>query len=425
MGIREWFVSRLVRVRAVVSLGFLAFVLAFFFSSEVAFAQGGAVCRQNTLLCMPSPGCDRAVLNETLCKNNCQVYRRWRLGNAECLVLYTCGDLDKTKQNLLKCRTIKAVQKDFRLRKCVKKDDDGDELKGFKPNDPAFPHQYELKKINAPGAWKNGATGQGVTVAVLDTGVNPVAELSGKLLPGFNAYNYAINGTITPGNVDTDPEEGHGTWVATTLAANTNNGLGTASPTFETKIYPVIISDEHGEGFEITIINGLIKAYEEGIRLVNLSFNDLPPNNMANPDAHPVLHQFFREFHDVGGLIFNGAGNDGVATNDPKTRNLIVVGATDKNDKVATFSNTGTPLWFMAPGVHTHATDKFGTTGIVSGTSFAGPLACSVAALIWSKFPTLTNDQVLDLMVQTAKKSKSKSAVFGFGIPDAQKATGK
>src|SRR5262249_104467 len=121
----------------------------------------------------------------------------------------------------------------------------------FFPNDPAFPSQYELRQITAPAGWRHGGKGQGVTIAVLDTGGNLIAELDGKLQSGLDAYQYVVSGQILPGNHDTDPAAlGHGTAVACSAAANTNNGIGTASPAQSSQIYPVIISDSTGQGFD-------------------------------------------------------------------------------------------------------------------------------------------------------------------------------
>lgn len=406
-----------------------ALALALLISTSPSFAQEGGTFRPGTLLISPSPSCPPDYLDKLLKDNGCTVKQTLQLRNRKCLVVSTTASLEQVKNSLCDCGHIEAVQYDyktqashFQLRHSFFRHRF---RRAFFPNDPAYPSQYELRKIRARGAWRNGAKGQGVTVAVLDTGCNPVAELSGKLLTGFNAYLFALNGTIAPGNVDTDPGLGHGTRVATTLAANTNNGLGTASPAFETKIYPVIISDETGEAFDVTFIIGLIKAYEEGIRLVNISFNDTPPNNIANQTNHPVVHQFLQEFHDTGGLVFNASGNDGVATQDPRTRNLIVVSGSDKRDQIWSSSNTGTPLWFAAPAVLTQATDKNGVTSFISGTSASSPLACGVAAQIWSKFPTLTNDQVLDRMVRSARRCiwGYTQEKYGFGIPNGRKAT--
>ncbi|HEY9788151.1 MAG TPA: S8 family serine peptidase [Candidatus Obscuribacterales bacterium] len=420
------------------------FVLIFFLIAMAPAYSQEADCRPETLLVMPKPGVTQQQVEDALKPYNAKIVRTLSGGSLTTYVIDTCecgGTLDQMKSTLQSLSVFQNVQKDY---KCAKTQGVGLWHRFFwggffnrppfpppplmAPNDPAYPSQYELRKLRIRGAWLVGAKGQNQTIAVLDTGCNRVSELGGdKLLAGFNAYQFVIDGQMLPGDHDTDPEPlGHGTAVATTLAAHTNNSTGTASPAYESKIYPVIISDPTGTAYDSTIIVGILLAQQEGIRLVNLSFQAPPPNTFANQTDHAILHAYMKQYHDsYNGLVFNCAGNDSYVDPNPRTNYLIMVSASDRLDQISFFSNTGTPLWFAAPGVSTQCTDKSGNTVFVNGTSFSSPLTCAVAAQVLSRFPNLTNDQLTARMARTARRfirgyTPSK---YGHGVPNARWAT--
>lgn len=390
-------------------------------SAPPVFAQGTGDFAANQLLVMPSPNCSEARVNEILSHHGCTVLSRMQLGTARCYVVSTTENLDSLTSDFCECGDIQAVQKNY---KCTTTQFVSFcRPRHFRPNDPAFPTQYELRKVRARGGWMHGAKGQGKTICILDTGVNPVQEMQGKLLTGFNAYNNIVYGTNEPGNVDTDPGQGHGTLTATAAAAVTNNAIGGASPARDSTVYPVIITDPQGFGYTGTIMLGLVKANENGAKISSCSFQFTPP--MTDEAAHPVLHEFLRQYYAQGGLFFSGAGNDGSVDNNPRRNYINPVSATDKEDAIASFSVTGTAISFAAPGVNCQSTNKNGQLSTNSGTSLSSPIAAGVAAQIWSKFPTWTNQQVLDRMARTARRDICgyTPTKYGNGIPNARKAT--
>lgn len=282
-------------------------------------------------------------------------------------------------------------------------------------NDPLFPQQYQLPQLNVPAAWNFKADGKGVTIGVIDSGVvGSQIDLSGRVDAGYN--------TITGGNGNSDPTNGfkHGTFVSTCAAASTNNNTLGAAPAFRSYIIPVDVFNGAQFVSDSNIIEAIFYLESRNVRLINLSINANVPFTYANQAQHPAMFQTFIDFYNGGGLIFNSAGNDGQFDNSPRTPNLIVVSAINANQKLANFSTRGTPLWFTAAGKNVVSSDAANQPAVADGTSFASPLACSVAAQIWSRKPFLTNTQVLQLMVNTAVQPPNyKINRFGYGIPNA------
>ena len=114
-----------------------------------------------------------------------------------------------------------------------------------------------------PAAWDT-RTGGGVTIAILDSGVDTThPDLEAQLVPGWNAYD---------NNSDTSDVFGHGTQVAGTAAAAGNNSIGVAGVAFGAKIMPIRVTDTSGMGYASSMANGLTWAADKGARAANLSF---------------------------------------------------------------------------------------------------------------------------------------------------------
>src|SRR5207249_216773 len=133
-------------------------------------------------------------------------------------------------------------------------------------NDPLFPHQWGLTQIKAPDAWAHGALGAGVTIAIVDTGVDlNHPDLGSKIVAGADLVS---GETCTPGDQDLN---GHGTHVAGIAAALTNNGIGVAGTAPDAKIMPVRVLDSTGSGSTDDVAAGIRWAADHGAQVINLS----------------------------------------------------------------------------------------------------------------------------------------------------------
>lgn len=280
--------------------------------------------------------------------------------------------------------------------------------------------------MNVPTGWANGGSGQGVTVGVIDTGViGTQIDLAGKVDAGFNERKGSGNG-----NTDQTPGPNafyHGTFVSTCSMGNTNNGILGAAPAYLANIIPVNVFDSSNTTSDADIINALFYLEGRNVKLVNLSVNANTPYTFANSRVHSALTTALADFYtNHNGLLFNAAGNDGKSDSSPRTNNLIVISSVTSSSTLSSFSTYGSPVWFAAPGSNITSGDGTNQLSTASGTSFASPLAMSVAAQIWGLRPNLTNAQVLNIMQTTTTKPVGYTqAKFGFGIVNSGAAVQK
>lgn len=251
------------------------------------------------------------------------------------------------------------------------------------PNDPLYPAWY-LQKIDAANAWTTTTGSSNVTIAVLDTGIDPThPDLALKLVPGRNIYD---------NNDDTHDVYGHGTPVAGIAGASSNNGIGVASVAWGCGIMPVRISDLSGMAPASTIASGLSWAADHGARVANVSYYVTGSKTISSAAKY---------FQSKGGVVVAAAGNFGTTETVPDDPYILTIGATDDQDVIYYYSNRGNNLDLVAPGNNT-TTLLGGLYGAGGGTSFAAPVVAGVAALMFSINPSLTPAAVTDLLKQNA-----------------------
>jgi thermitase len=272
------------------------------------------------------------------------------------------------------------------------------------PDDPQFPNQWHLSKIQAPTAWDMG-TGDGITVAILDDGVDPDhPDLEGRLVSGWNAVSL---------NEDTAPVNVHGTRVAGVVAAETNNAIGVASSAYGAHLMPVrVTNSSNGYAYDSDIARGLTWAADHGAQVANISYD------VTNSEAVSSAAQYMR---NQGGVVVVAAGNTGGNPGYSDNPYVISVSATTSTDTKASWSSYGDYVDVSAPGVGIVSTNDGGGYISSSGTSMASPIAAGVVALIMGANGALVPSEVESLLTSTADDlgSVGQDPAFGAGRVNA------
>lgn len=229
---------------------------------------------------------------------------------------------------------------------------------------------WGVNEVSSTIAHQEGVTGKGVKVAVFDTGINDHPDL-----------NISGGVSFVAGTDSFKDDNGHGTNVAGIIASQMNNqGIMGVAPSVE--LYSVKVLDSAGNGRYSSIIQAVEWAIDNKINLINMSF--------GGSERSKILEDALQMAYDNNILIFAAAGNGGKSDNDTilypaKYKQVVAVGAIDKNEERAEFSSIGPELELVAPGVDIESTLSNGSYGNKSGTSMAAPHATGVAALLWSK----------------------------------------
>lgn len=238
--------------------------------------------------------------------------------------------------------------------------------------DAGFVHDAD---IDAPWAWRHTHGSAGTQVAILDTGIDQDHEdLAAKIVANRNF-------TSSKG---VDDKYGHGTHVAGTAAAITDNGKGVAGVGFDATLMNVKVLSDNGMGSCSAIANGITWAADNGAEVINMSLG----GGACSAEERAVNYAWGK-----GVLLAAAAGNSGAQTVSCPAcyANTIAVAATDNGDLKADFSNYGPGVDVAAPGDDIHSTfpnhrNRIGKRnyGYGSGTSMAAPHVAGAAALLWS-----------------------------------------
>ncbi len=272
------------------------------------------------------------------------------------------------------------------------------------PNDLLFGQQWALTRIRAPLAW-GAAQGEGILVAVLDTGVDYAhPDLLGKCRTDLD-YDFVND------DEDASDDQGHGTHVAGIIAAATDNRRGIAGLGWKTQILAlkVMRPTETGQttGTLGDVTQAVYYATDHGARIINLSLGSDPAQHLhCSAPEYAFLREAFQYAYQHGVLIVAAAGNAGGNADEVIPVNcpyVLGVGATTSSDTVASFSNRGQAVDVSAPGVNILSTVRSGSYEAWDGTSMATPHVAALAALIWSRYPTWTIERVAAALLDTAQ----------------------
>ena len=275
-------------------------------------------------------------------------------------------------------------------------------------DDPYVSDQWGWFRVKADQAYDTGYHGEGVIVALLDTGVDTAhPDLAANIIGGWNFVD--DNDNIT----DLD---GHGTMVCGVVAAVANNGIGVAGVAPNVTIMPLkVLSESGGTLFDLS--SAITYAANHGANVIGMS---LGGNSSRIPMA---LESAINYAYQKGCVLVAAAGNDG--SNElfypAAYDNVIAVSAIDENNTKASFSNYGDYIDFCAPGVNILTTWTNGTYAYGSGTSFAAPFVTGVVALMLSKYPSLAPENVTATLRAEAEDlgDAGWDQFYGWGLVDA------
>jgi thermitase len=278
------------------------------------------------------------------------------------------------------------------------------------PNDPSFASQWHLNKIRASDAWDLTTGSLTTPIAIIDSGADPThPDLSSKLLPGWSFL------TGTSSTADT---MGHGTAVAGTVAAATNNGIGGSGVAWSNPVMPLVVVDSTGSASYSNMASAITYAADHGARIVNMS--------LAGTSGSSTLQTAIDYAWNKGTVVFAAAGNYSTSSlyYPAACNNVVAVSSTSSSDTLSGFSNFGNWIDLAAPGESILTTSNGGGYGYWSGTSFASPIAAGVGALVLGIRPALSASALVSLLEQNADDlgTPGVDSSFGWGRVNAYNA---
>jgi subtilisin family serine protease len=245
----------------------------------------------------------------------------------------------------------------------------------FVPNDPGLSSQWAWDRIDAYEGWDVNIGSGSVVVAVIDTGIQTDhPDLDGKVVAG---YDFVDDDTSAYDG------QGHGTHVAGTVAAETNNSTGVAGTCPGCRLMPVRVLNNSGSGSLSDVAAGITWAADNGADVINLSLGG--PSSTAMQRA--VDYAWGR-----GVFLACAAGNSNTSARSYPAgyTNCFAVASTTSSDRRSAFSNYGTWVEVAAPGSSIYSTYPTSRYGTLSGTSMATPHVAGLAGLLASQGYTAT-----------------------------------
>ena len=283
-----------------------------------------------------------------------------------------------------------------------------DNVKTF--NDPKLRDNnanWYLKAINIDKAWSQSTGNKQIVIAVIDNGFDlNHPELKGKSVKPYNVIDKSTN--VNPS------KENHGTHVTSTIIANGDNNQGLIGICPDCSFMPIKVEDQNGMMSNTYIIDAILYAIKNKADVVNLSLGMQIPMGLNIPlqeqkdyinssakDEEEFWNDLFNYANDKNVTCVLAAGNSNILTGfDPfqRSKNTIKVGAIDRNNTKASFSNFGPTTTIYAPGTNIYGAKPGNSYEVLEGTSMAAPVVSGFVGLLKSKNKNLTNQQVLGII---------------------------
>src|SRR2546428_759775 len=259
------------------------------------------------------------------------------------------------------------------------------------PADPLYPNQWSLPKIGWDLVFGNVTPTGSAIVAILDTGVDAThPDLESNVVPGTSILD-GSNGMSDP--------NGHGTWMAGIVAAQTNTVMpeGIAGVAYTgVRMMPVTVLDANGLGQDSDVIAGVIWAADHGADVIVMAF--------SNPGFSQNLQDALDYAWSKNVVLVAATGNDALSTPTfpAGDRGVMGVAGTDPNDTLVPFSNYGPSVFIAAPGTDIQTTAIGDAYTIISGTSGSAAIVAGAAAFMRAVDPTLSNGVIVGRLARMA-----------------------
>lgn len=295
-------------------------------------------------------------------------------------------------------------------------------------------NQNQLEQIGLDYMHAMGYTGEGIRIAIFDsgfTGVNVTEPFSLLFTEGRvkQTYNF-VNNTI-----EVYQNHSHGTEVLSVMAANT---IGVYTGGAHKAEYLLYLTEDVSSEYRVEEFNWTIaaeRADSAGVDVINSSLGyydfDDPAMNYSKSDLDgktAVITQAARKAIEKGIIVTTSAGNEGgnswkLVTAPADADGILAVGSVNSQRTLSGFSSQGPTADnrikpdVVAMGAGTSVIKSNGTVGSISGTSLASPLVASLAAGVLQAFPTLTAEEVYEAIVSSADQASRPDNLMGYGLP--------
>lgn len=392
--------------------------------------------RDQTLIAKPRAGVTASQIAARESVEGVQLRRDFpRLGNLRVLDLPSGSDAMREMEKLKASGLYEYVEPNYVLHRHAA------------PNDPRFAEQWYMRNtgqdsgksgadIGAVAGWDTRTAAGDVIIAVIDTGVRLTHEdLAANLwtnageIPGngidddgdgyiddVHGIN-AVAGKSSSQGGNPDDDQGHGTSVASLVAAAGNNGKGIAGVAWQAKVMALKVDDAATGGADTAkVVECIDYAVSKGAKVINISYGS-SSNSTAEYDA-------LKRARDAGVVVVASAGNDGVSAElvkeypaDYLLDNLVAVANTDRNDQLSVSSSYGNIVELAAPGTDiltasNHSDTEYRT---VSGTSFSSPIVAGSVALLRAQFPQDTYRQSINRLLGSVDSLSNLSGLVQTG----------